>query len=137
MKNIIALDTRDGEAISALLNSSNVQDVKKGFAMLYKAGEAYMRLPLTSTALAFADYGLAVESDLAVIQNGLDDTNVEGYINYVSGLVSGSIPEQDFSVVVDDAIKTISSISKGYDSIGDDVAARRSYQDKYRSVIDN
>ena len=137
MKNIIASDSKDGEAISALLNSSNVQDVKKGFAMLYKAGEAYMRLPLTSTALAFADYGLAVESDLAVIENGLDDTNVEGYINYVSGLVSGSIPEQDFSVVVDDAIKTIASISKGYDSIGDDVAARRAYQDKYRSVIDN
>lgn len=137
MKNIIASDSKDGEAISALLNSSNVQDVKKGFAMLYKAGEAYMRLPLTSTALAFAAYGLDVGSDLAVIQNGLDDTNVEGYINYVSGLVSGSIPEQDFSVVVDDAIKTIASISKGYDSIGDDVAARRAYQDKYRSVIDN
>lgn len=137
IKNIIDSDTKDGEAIRALLNSSNVQDVKKGFSMLYKAGETYMRLPLTSTALAFADYGLAVESDLAVIKNGLDDTNVEGYINYVSGLVSGSIPEQDFNIVVDDAIKTIASISKGYDSIGDDVAARRAYQDKYRSVIDN
>ena len=138
MKNVINGDTENGKVISALLYSDNVNDVNKGLAGVDKVAEEYVRLPISATALAFSAYGADVKSGLKIIENGLDnEKDVSGFINYAASLVGTPPSDKDINVTIKDATRTINAIRTEYNSLGEDVEARRKYQETYKDIIDS